>query len=88
MKSSYDPTQNELLVASIGRKLMDISATTPMKGLKDEEIGRTNRMSAFGYVLTAFGTPWGPKNLSEVLSKSGVSATEAEEFMQIGKRSN
>ena len=83
MKSVYDASKKELKVAAIGRKLMDIAETMPMKGLSDAEIGRTNRMSSFGYVLTGFGATWGAKNLNEVLKKSGVSAQEAEEFMQI-----
>jgi hypothetical protein len=77
-------TKNELLVASIGRKLMDISEKMPMKGLSDAEIGRTNRMSSFGDALTRFRTAFGPQNLEDVLKLTGVSEQEAEEFMQIG----
>ena len=84
MKNPYDTTKNERVVATIGRKLMDISCTMPMKGLKDAEIARTNRMSSFGDALTRFGTAFGPKNLDEVLKVSGVSKQEAEEFMKIG----
>ncbi len=84
MKSAYDPTKNEIIVASIGRKLMDISVNMPMKGLKDEEIARSNRMSAFGDVLTRFGSTFGPRNLEEVLKLSGVSKKEASEFMTLG----
>lgn len=84
MKNPYAPTKNERIVANIGRKLMDISCTMPMKGLKDEDIARTNRMSSFGDALTRFGTAFGPKNLDEVLKVSGVSKKEAEEFMKIG----
>jgi hypothetical protein len=84
MKSAYDPTPNEIKVAVIGRKLMDISVNMPMKGLKDEEIARSNRMSSFGDALTRFGSTFGPRNLKEVLKLSGVSMEEAEEFMQLG----
>jgi len=84
MKSAYDPTENQIVVAKIGRKLMDISVNTPMKGLKDDEIARTNRMSSFGDALTRFGTSFGPRNLKEVLKLSGVSQTEAEEFLKLG----
>jgi hypothetical protein len=84
MKSAYDPTPTEIKVASIGRKLMDISVNMPMKGLKDEEIARSNRMSSFGDALTRFGSTFGPRNLNEVLKLSGVSVEEAEEFMQLG----
>lgn len=84
MKSAYDPTPTEIKVAIIGRKLMDISVNMPMKGLKDEEIARSNRMSSFGDALTRFGSTFGPRNLNEVLKLSGVSVKEAEEFMQLG----
>tara|TARA_B110000259_G_scaffold131691_1_gene148544 strand:- start:3292 stop:3555 length:264 start_codon:yes stop_codon:yes gene_type:complete len=84
MKSAYDATPNELIVANIGRKLMDISVNTPMKGLDAEGIARTNRMSTFGDTLTRFGAPWGPKNLAEVLKTSGIGKKEAEEFMKLG----
>tara|TARA_B110000259_G_C14019631_1_gene402549 strand:+ start:2415 stop:2678 length:264 start_codon:yes stop_codon:yes gene_type:complete len=84
MKSAYDPTKNELIVANIGRKLMDISVNTPMKNATAETIARSNRMSTFGDTLTRFGAPWGPKNLGEVLTTSGISKKEAEEFMQLG----
>ena len=73
-----------MIVANIGRKLMDISVNTPMKNATAETIARSNRMSTFGDTLTRFGAPWGPKNLGEVLTTSGISKKEAEEFMQLG----
>lgn len=82
--SQYDLTKNQLIVSNIGRKLMDISVNTPMKGLDAEGIARTNRMSTFGDTLTRFGAPWGPKNLSEVLKTSGIGEKEAAEFMHLG----
>jgi|TARA_B110000908_G_scaffold99039_1_gene116978 hypothetical protein len=82
--SQYDLTKNQLIVSNIGRKLMDISVNTPMKGLDAEGIARTNRMSTFGDTLTRFGAPWGPRNLSEVLKTSGIGEKEAAEFMQLG----
>ena len=84
MKSSYDPTKNELIVAGIGRKLMDISVNTSLKNATPETIARSNRMSSFGDTLTRFGAPFGPKNLAEVLKTSGVTKQEASEFMKIG----
>lgn len=75
---------NQLILAQIGRNLMDMSATMPMKGLKDADIARSNRMSAFGDVLTRFGTAFGPRNLKEVLEVSGVTQKEAEEFLKLG----
>tara|TARA_B110000503_G_scaffold14068_1_gene19218 strand:- start:431 stop:697 length:267 start_codon:yes stop_codon:yes gene_type:complete len=82
-KSVYDPSEKELSIAKLGRKLMDLSENMYMKGFSDAEIGRSNRMSTFGHVLTGFGTTFGARNLDEVLKKSGVSKEEAEEFMQI-----
>lgn len=87
MKNPYAMNKNERTVASIGRRLMDISCTMPMKGLKDDEIARTNRMSSFGDALTRFGTPFGPKSLAEVLKVSGVTEAEAAEFMKLGYNS-
>lgn len=86
MKSYYDPTPNQLKAASIGRRLMDIAAQTPMKGLKDHEIGMYNRMATFGDTLTRFGEVFGPRNLKEVLDSSGVSLEEAQNFMKLGNR--
>jgi hypothetical protein len=83
-KSQYDASANQILLARIGSKLMDISATTKMKGLSNEEIGRTNRMSSFGDALTRFGTTFGPQTLEDVLRISGTTQSEAAEFMKIG----
>lgn len=82
--SYYDPTPAQLTLAKIGRKLMDISATTPMKGLSDAEIGRFNRMASFGDALTRVGTIFGPANVKEILKTSRCDAAEAQEFMKIG----
>lgn len=87
MKNPYATTANQRIVASIGRKLMEISATMPMKGLKDEDIARSNRMSSFGDALTRFGTAFGPRTLEEVLKTSGVTEAEAAEFMKLGYNS-
>lgn len=81
---AHETSKNQIILGGIGRRLMDISATTPMKGLKDDEIGRFNRMASFGDSLTRFGTTFGPRTLDEVLNTSGVTRKEAEEFMKIG----
>ena len=83
-KTSYDPTKNEIVVANIGRKLMEIAAGTFMKGMDDEGIARINRMSSFGDTLTRFGAPFGPKNLEEALKVSRCTKEEASEFMHLG----
>lgn len=81
---AHETTQNQIVLGRVGRNLMDISANAPMKGLKDEEIGRYNRMATFGDVLTRFGTTFGPRNLEEVLKAADVTKKEATEFMKIG----
>ena len=83
---AHETTKNQIILGNIGRRLMDISATAPMKGLKDAEIGRFNRMASFGDSLTRFGTTFGPRNLEEVLKTSGITIEEAKEFMAIGAK--
>lgn len=87
MKSYYDPSNAELKLARIGRQLMEISATAPMKGLKDAEIGRYNRMASFGDALTRVGTVFGPRDLSKLLLTANVTVEEAQEFFKIGQES-
>lgn len=86
MKSYYDPTPNEIKLAGIGRRLMDIAATTSMKGLKDAEIGRYNRMASFGDTLTRVGAIFGPSKVQDILKTSGITADEATEFMKLGMK--
>jgi hypothetical protein len=74
-------------IASLGRKLMDISAKMPMgKGVSDEEVHKSNQMSAFGDALTRFGTDFGPKNMKELLKVSRVTPEEAKEFMALAQK--
>lgn len=87
MTNYYDPTTEQLILARIGRTLMDISATAPMKGLKDAEIGRYNRMASFGDALTRVGTVFGPSDLSKLLLTANVTVEEAQEFFKIGQES-
>lgn len=86
MKSYYDPTPNEIKLASIGRRLMDMSCQAPMKGLSDAEIGRYNRMASFGDALTRVGALFGPKDVKEILKAASVTAEEATEFMKLGSK--
>lgn len=80
----YDPTPAQLKLATIGRRLMDIAATAPMKGLKDAEIGRFNRMASFGDTLTRVGTVFGPSDVKDILKTARIDADEAQEFMKLG----
>lgn len=86
MNSSYDPSSNSLVIASIGRKLMDISKDLINKNNNnDNAIRSANRMSSFGDAMTSYGAPWGPKTLKELLNITGATKKEAELYMQIGQ---
>lgn len=75
------------VIASMGRKLMDISAKMPMgKGVSDDEIAKSNKMSSFGDALTRFGTDFGPKNMAELLKTARVSPEEAKEFLALAQK--
>lgn len=74
-------------IADLGRTLMDISAKMPMgKGVSDEEVAKSNRMSSFGDALTRFGTNFGPKSLEDVIKVSRVSPAEAKEFLELAQK--
>lgn len=74
------------MIASMGRKLMDLSAKMPMKGASDEDIAKSNRMASFGDALTRFGTDFGPKNMEQLLKTAGVDAAEAKEFLALAQK--
>jgi hypothetical protein len=75
------------MIADLGRRLMDISAKMPMgKGVSDEEIAKSNRMSSFGDALTRFNTDFGPKNLKDVIKSARVTPQEAMEFIELAKK--
>lgn len=80
----YDPTPEQIELARIGSKLMDYANSVPVKGLSEKDLKRFERMCTFGDLITRFGMTFGPKTLNDVLSKSGTSYEEAEEFMKIG----
>jgi hypothetical protein len=74
-------------IASLGRKLMDISAKMPMgKGVSDDEVAKSNRMSSFGDALTRFGTAFGPKSLPELIKIARVTPEEAKEFLALAQK--
>ena len=83
---AHETSKNQIILGQVGRRLMNISETAPMKGLKDAEIGRYNRMATFGDTLTRFGTTFGPRNLDEVLKTAGVTLDEAKEFLALGSK--
>jgi len=80
-----DPKMRQ--IANLGRKLMDMSAKMPMgKGVSDEEIDKSNKMSAFGDALTRFGTDFGPKNMAELVKTARVTPEEAKEFLAMAQK--
>lgn len=74
-------------LANLGRRLMDVSAKMPMgKGVSDDEVAKSNRMSSFGDALTRYGTPFGPNSLAELIKVSGVKPEEAKEFLALAQK--
>ena len=83
----YGDDPKTKMIANLGRRLMDMSANMPMgKGVSDDEIAKSNRMSSFGDALTRYNTDFGPKNMKELLKVARVSAEEAAEFIELAKK--
>ena len=83
----YGDDPKTKMIATLGRRLMDMSAKMPMgKGVSDDDIAKSNRMSSFGDALTRFNTDFGPKNMKELLKIARVSAEEAAEFIELAKK--
>ena len=83
----YGDDPKTKMIANLGRRLMDMSAKMPMgKGVSDDDIAKSNRMSSFGDALTRFNTDFGPKNMKELLKIARVSAEEAAEFIELAKK--
>ena len=76
-------TADQIKFARIGSKLMDMSETMPMKGLKDDDVSLVNKMSSFGDALTRIGTPFGPQNLKDVLTLANVTLEEAQKLVKM-----
>lgn len=87
VNESAEMSAQQKELARIGTILMDLGAGLKIdKNTSDEEIEKSNKMGAFGDVLTRFGTAFGPKNLNDVLKAARVTAEEAREFMEIAKK--
>ncbi len=83
----YGDDPKTKMIANLGRRLMDMSAKMPMgKGVSDDDIAKSNRMSSFGDALTRYNTDFGPKNMKELLKVARVSAEEAAEFIELAKK--
>jgi len=86
-EANYGDDPQTKMIADLGRRLMDISAKMPMgKGVSDDEIAKSNRMSSFGDALTRFNTDFGPKNLKDVIKSARVTPQEAMEFIELAKK--
>ena len=87
LKPGYADDPKMRMIANLGRKLMDMSAKMPMgKGVSDEEIAKSNRMSSFGDALTRFGTDFGPRNMSDLIKTARVTPEEAKEFLALAQK--
>jgi hypothetical protein len=79
------PQQRQL--AALGRTLMDISAKMPMgKGVSDEEVEKSNKMSALGDALTRFGTAFGPKDVKGLVKATGLDPKEIQELLALAQK--
>ena len=86
-EADYGDDPQTKMVADLGRRLMDMSAKMPMgKGVSDDDIAKSNRMSSFGDALTRFNTDFGPKNLKDVIKSARVTPQEAMEFIELAKK--
>jgi polyhydroxyalkanoate synthesis regulator phasin len=86
-EARYGDDPKTKMIADLGRKLMDMSAKMPMgKGVSDDEIAKSNRMSSFGDALTRFNTDFGPKNMKELIKMARVTPEEAKEFIELAQK--
>lgn len=86
-ETNYGDDPQTKMIADLGRRLMDISAKMPMgKGVSDDDIAKSNRMSSFGDALTRFNTDFGPRNLKDVIKSARVTPEEAMEFIELAKK--
>lgn len=86
-EADYGDDPKSKAIADLGRRLMDMSAKMPMgKGVSDDDIEKSNKMSSFGDALTRFGTPFGPKNMKELIKAARVTPEEAKEFIELAQK--
>ena len=85
-EADYGDDPRSKQIADLGRRLMDMSAKMPMgKGVSDDDIAKSNKMSSFGDALTRFGSPFGPKNMKDLIKAARVTPEEAMEFIELAK---
>ena len=86
-EADYGDDPKSKMIADLGRRLMDMSAKMPMgKGVSDDEIAKSNKMSSFGDALTRFGSPFGPKNMKDLVKQARVTPEEAKEFIELAQK--
>jgi hypothetical protein len=85
-EAGYENDPQSRKLAALGRKLMDMSANMPMKGASDEEIDKSNKMSALGDALTRWGTSFGPKNVKDLVKASGLEPKEIQELLAMAQQ--
>ena len=59
--SIYEVSEQHKQLASIGRRMCDMSEYANCKGMKDEDFKLLNDMSHVGSMLTKLGNAFGPK---------------------------
>lgn len=72
--------EKQLQLTQIGHNLMDMAAYSIPKD-QDE---MANKVSSLGAALTEFGTPYGPRNIEDIMDRTGLSQDEIQEFMRAG----
>ena len=86
-EANYGDDPKTKMIADLGRRLMDMSAKMPMgKGVSDEDIEKSNKMSSFGDALTRYGTSFGPRNMKELVKAARVTPEEAKEFIELAQK--
>ena len=75
LQDAADMTPQQRKLANLGRVLMDLAVTT-----KDDALA--NLMASVGDSLTRFGTSFGPKNLDELMKKTGASKEIINKLLQ------
>jgi len=56
----FDPTENQLELARIGRQMMEFSENYyGLKHVPEQHMNELNQLSSIGDKLTTYGTAWG-----------------------------
>ena len=85
-EADYENSEQARKLAALGRTLMDMSASMPMKGASDDDIEKSNKMSALGDALTRWGTSFGPKNIKELVKATALEPNEIQELLAMAQK--